>query len=1105
MMLLASLAVALPVHATPRDGLVLWLDAERPLGGDAVPDASSSLERWVDLSELGNHLWQDELGRRPLWVPDGLNGKPTVRFRGTDLLDRTGIVGLAEGDQAFHMIVLFQAPMGGPAAQRILDLNSRSSPNVAPENRRGFWVGFQQQRYIPRLGISHGDEGEATTPIWDSQPHVLELVYAGEHRFEIHIDGRRERRSMFRGTHFLGFHKHVTLALGQHFGMEENAGTWLNGDLSEVMIYSRVLSTKERLEIATRLKKKYALKTEFATIPVFEKDIRPLLDKHCFECHGEETQEEGLDLRTVSAMLQGGKAGPVIVRGHPEQSELMAILDAGKMPPAPAPALADNELTLIRRWIEADSPAEEEARPQRPLPRFTSDDRSHWAWRPIGNHPVPKVARVDLVVNRIDRHLLEHLEQHRLTYSAEATDEQLVRRVFFDLLGVPPTPSEVNDYITDQRPIKFERLVERLLTSPHFGERWGRHWLDVAGYVDMVGSDNDAAIIKPLDGKWRYRDYAIGAFNQDKPFDRFLIEQVAGDELFDWRDAEEFTPESLNSLAATGFLLSANDDTDQNELNTPDVRHHVLQRTSENVANSLFAVTLQCAKCHDHKYEALSQVDYYRFEAIFAPVFNVRNWIVSGARTRPDVPDQIAAEIERVNAEADALLKSLDQRRATVRAGCRERIFATKLASLPETDRQPVREAVSTAADKRNETQKRLVAEHGQKVAVAEAEIDASLTPKEKQEVEQIDRDRHAAIQRRRSFGRIAFASEFSSPARTHVLRRGDWMRPGLEVQAELFEIFTDDGTPYSLRAVSPSKTSGRRLALATAATDPTRLSGQHVARVYVNRVWQQLFGRGIVETSDNFGVSGSPPTHPELLDWLALDFIQRDWRPKHLIKQMVLSRAYRQSTAARPNHPGGSSDPNNRLLWRMNLRRLDSEQLRDAILSASGALDETVGGPPMPLSPLPSGMVVQKLDGLPPGTSPYRRSVYLLARRNYHLTFMRVFDQPIVARTCAVRKPSAMVTQSLALLHDEFLFDQSARMADRIVQQIPNASQREKIEFAWRLVLGRSPEVDELELCSNTWDRHAKRYSDSEDPDRMAFTQICHMLLNTNEFLYLE
>jgi hypothetical protein len=301
------------------------------------------------------------------------------------------------------------------------------------------------------------------------------------------------------------------------------------------------------------------------------------------------------------------------------------------------------------------------------------------------------------------------------------------------------------------------------------------------------------------------------------------------------------------------------------------------------------------------------------------------------------------------------------------------------------------------------------------------------------------------------------------------------------------------------------------------AVTDPDSLAGNHVARVFVNRVWQQLFGRGIVETGDNFGVSGTRPTHPELLDWLTLRFIEGGWRVKPLIRLMVLSSTYRQSAKEtgekkvddRKGHPS-SIDPQNQLLWRMNLRRLDSEQLRDAILTVSGKLDPTLGGQPIPLQPRPDGMVVLKTDALPAGTTPWRRSVYILARRNYHLTFMRVFDQPIVARNCAVRKPSAVVTQSLALLHDDFMFEQSEFLADRVAKESPGKSTDDRIRTAWRIVLGRSPDDDETGLCRELLKRHTERYSKTQpqhkqQPKQRALVQLCHMLLNTSEFLYVQ
>ena len=1065
----------------PVDGLVLWLDASSIAEADG-----ERLSEWPDRSGLKNDVSQDDGGRRPVWKKSVLGGQPAVQFRGGELLDRAAFAGFTPVDQPLHIAIVFQAPAGGGSAQRLIDLQSRIPGAAKGENQHGFWVGFQSRRYIPRLGIVNGDEGEASTAIWDSKPHLLELVYKGDQRFEIHIDGRAECESTYGGRKFLGFREQVTLAIGQHFGLEDHAPTYFHGDIAEVLVYRRALTSSERFELGSLITKKYSLETSFKPLPQFERDIRPILAANCFSCHGKEVREAGLDLRTVSAMLNGGEAGPVIVRGHPEYSELVRVLESGTMPPDDAEPLTTAQVSLLREWVTADTPAIETIVIRPPAAHVTDEDRRHWAWQmPVRTAP-PDVQDTDRVSNDIDRFVLARLVDEGLTLSPDAMPEHLVRRAFFDLIGLPPSPAEIDEFLNDENPRRFERLVDRLLASQHFGERWGRHWLDVAGYVDVFGSDNDAAIIKTLPGKWHYRDYVIRSFNTDKPFDRFLVEQLAGDELFDWRNTETFAPEIVDSLIATTFLLSANDDTNAPELNTPDIRHHVLQRTAENVANSLLATTVQCCRCHDHKYEALSQVDYYRFQSIFAPVFNVRDWVVSDKRTRPGVSDTERTAIDDHNAAIDGQLKPLQQRR--------DRLKSAKSES-------------------------------------------------EQAELKAVDSQIAELTSRKKSYQTIALATETATPAKTHVLRRGDYLRPGLEVEPELFEILLSSDTRSSTPTANASETagisaaSGRRLKLARLLTDPESLAGNHVARVFVNRLWQQLFGRGLVETSDNFGVSGSTPSHPKLLDWLTLRFIENGWRVKPLLRYMMLSSVYRQTAKlpaapavtgvravgrtprpsgpdgrgvrpTRPRHIASSTDPENRLLWRMNLRRLDSEQLRDAILTVSGQLDRSLGGPPIPLDPRPDGMVVVKTNALPPGTSANRRSVYILARRNYHMTFLRVFDQPIVARNCAVRQSSAVVTQSLALLHNDFVIKQSAALAARVIRESSATNTSSQVRTAWRITCGRYPDPDELELCLSLLDRHTKRFAGSTtsrtDPQLRALTQLCHMLLNTNEFLYV-
>ncbi len=1039
--------------AVPVDGLILWLDASSIKGAEG-----ERISQWPDRSEFNNDVAQDDDRHRPVWKQSSLGGQPAVQFRGNELLDRAMFSGFTPVDQPLHITIVFQAPAGGGTAQRLIDLQSRQSGAVKGEDRYGFWVGFQSRRYIPRLGIVNGDEGEASTPIWDSKPHLLELVYKGNQQFEIHIDGRTERESSYGGRKYLGFRQQVTLAIGQHYGLEDHAPTYFNGDIAEIVVHRRALTKFERFELGSHLTKKYSLQTSFKRLPQFERDIRPILAANCFSCHGDKKREAELDLRTVSSMLVGGEAGPVIVRGRPEYSELIAVLESGKMPPEDARPLTTAQVSQLREWIKADTPATETIVIRPPATKVTDKDRKHWAWQmPVRVEP-PEPKDSARVRTDIDRFVLARLEEKGLSLSPDAHPERLVRRAFFDLIGLPPSPGEIDGFLNDENLRRFERLVDRLLASQHFGERWGRHWLDVAGYVDVFGSDNDAAIIKTLPGKWHYRDYVIRSFNADKPFDLFLVEQLAGDELSDWQNAEAFTPEIVDSLIATAFLLSANDDTNAPELNTPDIRHHVLQRTAENVANSLLATTVQCCRCHDHKYEAISQVDYYQFQSIFAPVFNVRDWVVSDKRTRPGVSDTERTAIDRQNATIDGQLKPLQQR-------------LKQLKSAKSGSEEAELKSVETQIAKLTSTKK--------------------------------------------SYRTIALATENATPAKTHVLRRGDYLRPGLEVEPALFDVLLPVTTRPSTPVARESETgvsakSGRRLQLARSLTDPESLAGNHVARVFVNRLWQQLFGKGLVETSENFGVSGSKPSHPKLLDWLTLRFIEKGWRVKPLIRYMMLSSVYRQTAklpvAAQDVTDG--IDPENRLLWRMNLRRLDSEQLRDAILTVSGRLDRSLGGPPIPLDPRPDGMVVVKTSALPPGTSANRRSVYILARRNYHMTFLRVFDQPIVARNCAVRQSSAVVTQSLALLHDDFVIEQSAALAARVVSEAQAGTPSDHIRTAWRIACGRSPDGDELDLCLSFLERHTKRFaggSASGDDVRMrALTQLCHMLFNTNEFLYV-
>ena len=1090
------------------DGMILWLDAEdHDADGDHSnqPADASPIVEWRDRSGSGNQPAQNIAVHQPTFHAKAIGGRPAIRFHGDDFLSLPAFSGLATGDQTFHILVVMQAPAGSShGAQRILDLNSRDAVGAAFEKRYGFWVGHQQGRGRVRLGIHSGDEGEGLTVAWDGKPNLIETVYTGEQTFAIHVNGRRDQRAMFNGTHFLGFKDNVTLALGQHFGAESNVGTFLQGDLAEVLIYDRPLTATERFEIGSYLAHKYGLKTGFRPIPQFEKDVQPILARRCHSCHGDEALEADLDLRTVAAMLRGGKAGPVIVRGFADRSEMVSMIESGKMPPKGETGLTPNEISLLRDWVEADAPAAEIISDPGRRDTISDQDRQHWAWQSPGRFDPPPVQSVGQVRNDVDHFLLAQLERHGLSYSEQADRGTLIRRASFDLTGLPPSPQEVDAFSHDAAPDALERLIDRLLSSEHFGERWGRHWLDVSGYVDVYGSDNDAAIIKPLTEKWRFRDYVIRSYNDDKPFDRFLVEQLAGDELYDWKNADEFSPEMREALIATGFLLCANDDTDQNELNTPETRHHVLQRTTEVVASNLLALTVQCARCHDHKYEAVSQTDYYCLESIFAPAFNVRHWVTSTSHGRADVSDRQKARIDHRNRQIETQVVTLKTQADEIRERYRQTLFTEKLALLPETIRAAVRSALGTSAEERTAEQKQLAEAHKAALTVSPQELSAAINEVDTKRLAEMARKTADLHSKRRTYRSIQVVHESNHPPSTFVLRRGNYLRPGLKVPPDLPAILD----AASLRVESVSGSSGRRLALAQALTDPDTLAGQHVARVIVNRIWQQVFGAGLVATSDNFGVSGASPSHPRLLDFLTLRFIDNGWQVKPIIRLMMLSGAWRQqSTQAAGSEKALNADPENRLLWRMNLRQLDSEYVRDAILASSGKLDRTVLGPFVPLDARADGMVVIKTDGLPTPTTQWRRSIYVLARRNYHLTMLRVFGQPIVARNCTVRKPAAIVTQSLTLLHDDFVLQQADYFAERVIAEAGNAVPKQ-VAAAFRIAVGRSPTEDEEQLSIGLVQRQRDRYESEKtesDASQMALAQLCRMLFNLNEFLYVK
>jgi hypothetical protein len=869
---------------------------------------------------------------------------------------------------------------------------------------------------------------------------------------------------------------------------------------------------------------------ESAAVTSFERDAWPVLAVYCTGCHGGEKPKGGLDLRSVSSIVRGGESGPALVKSHPERSLLLERMVAGEMPPPKERRPSSDEVARVRAWIRAGAPAENPDTVPPPVSPVSDADRRFWSFRPLAAPQPPRLSDSSRARTPIDEFLLEKLQARELTFSADADPATLARRAYLDLVGLPPAPQEVDAFVADREPGAFERLVERLLASPHFGERWGRHWLDVAGYVDTVGFDTDATLVITSEGKWRYRDYVIRAFNDDKPFNRFLVEQLAGDELFDWRRAARFTPEIREALVATGYLRTARDLTHEDVGVIPQNFYGIMHDTLEIVGTGLLGLTLHCARCHSHKFDPIPQEDYYRLMAMLAPSYNPQAWRpVVPTETRKDdrgladVSPAEQARIEQHNAEVDKQLEVARKALAELRGPHEARLAEARLAGLPEVIRADVKAAVETAAGKRNEVQKYLAEKFAAALKVTPEQVAAEMSDAQRAAAKQFESQIASTEARRIKWGKIQALYDVGPPPETYLLVRGSELAPGTPVQPGFLRVLcrTEAGAVAEV-GVPVEGTSGRRSALARWLTAPDSPASALVARVMVNRVWQQLFGRGIVPTADNFGAQGQAPTHPELLEWLGRQLVEGGWRVKPLVKQIVLSTAYRQASRREPCSATADSlagaaagarnpeivDPANELLWRMRLRRLESEVVRDSILAVSGRLNPAMGGPPVPISAQADGMVVVARERLAHPADAWRRSVYLTTRRAYNLSLLTVFDQPLVATNCVRRDESAVPLQSLVMLNDAFVAEQAEQFARRI-EQSGLQSRDQQIEMAFRLALVRGPNAQERATCSELVERQADAFlaagAARDVADRQALGQLCHVLFNSSEFLYAE
>ncbi len=1015
-----------------------------------------------------------------------------------------------------------------------------------------------------------------------------------------------------------------------------------------------------------------------------EDDVLPLFKKRCNSCHGPLKAKGELTLSNARYIARGGEHGAVVTPGQLDKSKLWQLVENNEMPEDEP--LNDKEKEVLRQWILAGAPG---------LPEHVDGDQApieHWAFAPLQHSKpptLPESKNKTIKLTAIDRFIAAKQAKKGLQLSPQADRETLIRRAAFDLTGLPPTLDEKQTYLNDSKPGAYARMIDRYLNSDHYGERWGRFWLDVAGYADSDGYFIDFDQVRPL--AYLYRDYVIRSFNSNKPFDQFVREQLAGDELSGYRPGKELTPEQVDMLIATHYLRNSEDGTDRN-MGTPKeritTRYATLEGTMQIVGSSLMGMTIKCAQCHDHKFEPITQRQYYEFQSILYPAFDINNWVTPKNRwvdtaptkvlnawkskvksaedqlvtdkknftawekktkpvgellwqtdfskgtdelkinwtaqtPKPDSPKVEFSETAKIKAYVkdgvlkmedakpsrftwitsqkqfdwtpeqagewvqltfdivegsgsskgklarfgfliatstaqgsepsgnvlidsspsygiDVITNSLKKGGMRGQAGARFRgyfagdnygirvtnigdgkfIIEHVLNGLPEekqSARPRVVRSMTVAAEQlpnggigfayrgegfhysvdnirvvRSATnQKSEVLQSARKNLDKARDVELSKAETSENKIKQLQGERP---------GKVAWVTDRSDKASdVFLLKRGSYFNKGEKVSPNVFSFLSgksDSFDPAATAKKQVGQSTGRRLAFAQWITRADSRASALLARVTMNRMWQRHFGTGIVASTENLGYSGSSPSHPELLEHLAADFIKSGWNLKAAHRTIMLSAVYRQSSAENQN--GQKIDPANRLLWRAPVRRLDAEAIRDAMLAVSGQLDHKMGGPYVPTKKLGDGEVIVEKNG----STSQRRSIYLQYRRSQEHTLMQTFDAPKMVVNCVRRNLTTVPLQSLSLMNSNFILDRAADMATRLAKETPEPSAR--IERAFQLAWGRNPSNEESKLAAAFLAEQPGRYKTNEK-DNWAWRDFCQSLLASSGFLYVE
>jgi mono/diheme cytochrome c family protein len=880
-------------------------------------------------------------------------------------------------------------------------------------------------------------------------------------------------------------------------------------------------------------------------------DILPILYLRCTACHGPGREDGGLNLTNREAMLKGGKSGPALIPGKPDESLIVQKLRSGDMPPKKGldevslRPITPPETDKLAKWIAqgASEAVNAEAKGSGSDPLVSEKDRQFWAFQAPRQPAVPKVANSKLVKNPIDAFVLSKLEAKGLSFSPEASRLTLIRRAYYALTGLPPTPAEAQAFAADQDPKAYDKLIDRLLESPHYGEQWGRYWLDLCGYADSEGGKLDSDNIRP--DAWRYRDYVVRSFNSDKPFDRFLLEQIAGDELEDYEHAPAITQQMMDNLVATGFLRMGPDSTYDFASNSIDDRLDVIADELDILGSGVMGLTIKCARCHSHKYDPIPLRDYYRLVAVFKGGFDYYDWLMPQmvsfdgkplsarkARLLPYIrptatPVQLIQEEQEREARNEVLdreIKSLKDELDAKAEPIKKKILEQRLAQLPEGVHDDLRKVIDTPADQRTEVQKYLADKFDSLLKIKPVELkqaDAEFqkfSGKSERQIKLLEAQREPEPKIRALWDR-------GRPTPTYILQRGDPANPGPRVEPGIPAVLADTSRPFVVMPPWPgARSTGRRLAFARWLVGP---NNPLTARVMVNRIWARHFGVGIVKTLGNLGHTGAPPTNPELLDWLATEFVQHGWSIKAMQKLIMTSTTYRQSSSVSSELE--RLDPDNVLLSRMPMKRMTAEELCDTLLFVSGRLDETHSGPPQPVEVREDGLVtpIETAKG-------WRRSLYVEQRRSEIPTMLDSFDLPAMSPHCLQREVATVATQALHLMNNGWVDQLASQLGERLRKEAGSDPQKQ-IEQAFWTTLARSPSEDEKRVSLEALSRFAaeatkppvrnevssgtpltsersmaqaqpkSRKPEPDTPVPLALQSFCHALINSAAFLYID